>query len=146
MITIRPKKVAVVPLYDPDKTAGGIWIPDMAKERVDQGIVKYVGADVSLVDIGDHILFSGYTGSLVNLDGEGTLIIMEEDFITAKLCEPAQVEISSLYFRGVGGEYFPCTYEMAMEMIAAFVRRSDWFRRINVTTPRPTEKEYERMR
>lgn len=148
MIRLPRQKVALTPLYDPDTTPSGrIIIPDMAKERCDQGLVKYVGADVDEhIKVGMHVLFSGYSGTLTHIDGEGTLIIMHQDFIIAELPDPPQTEIPGLFFQGTDGQYFQATYEYAMEFIARGFKDAAWFREIQVKTPKPTLKEYDKMR
>lgn len=99
MIKLTLNKVAVTPINDPDVSKGGIIIPDIAKERCDQGIVKYCGPDCVDTKVGQYVLFSGYTGTLVHVEGEGRIIIMPEDFIVAELVEPANVDVPGLYFR-----------------------------------------------
>jgi chaperonin GroES len=73
-----------------EKTAGGIIIPDTAKEKPQQGRVISVGPGrrddkgnlVAMeVSKGDRILFSKYAGTEVNLDGEEHLIISEDDVL-----------------------------------------------------------------
>lgn len=99
MIKLTGNRVAVTPILDPDKSSGGIWIPDVAKERSDQGIVKYVGPDVKNLKPGDYILFSGYTGTVVNFgDVEGVLIFFREEFAVCKLGN-VNTAIPGLYFR-----------------------------------------------
>ena len=111
--------VAVVPIHDPDKSRGGIWIPDQAKERVDQGIVKYIGKGVKDVKIGDWVLFSGYDGQLLHIEDEGELIILPEDRISSIIeLDGDTVDVPGLYFRGKDGQYFMATFEQAMEIIA----------------------------
>lgn len=84
MIKLTKKQIAVIPITDPDKI-GHIYIPDIAKQRVDNGVVKYIGPDVQEIRIGDHVLFSGYTGTLVTIEGEGALIIMHEQDVMCRL-------------------------------------------------------------
>jgi co-chaperonin GroES (HSP10) len=118
MIRLTENKIAVEPIWDSDYSPSGlIIIPDEAKERCDQGIVKYVGPKVKDLKIGDYVLFSGYTGTTVRLEGEGIFIIMREDFVTAIVEEPA-TDIPGLYFRDKNGEYWTATYEMAMRLMA----------------------------
>lgn len=117
MLGLLKFRIGIEPIYDPDKW-GSIWIPDMAKERCDQGLVKYVGSGVPEdIQIGDHVLFSGYTGTLLNVEGEGHLIIMHYKFVIAKI-EPLGFDVPGLYFRDKEGEYFPATYEHAMILIS----------------------------
>ncbi len=90
---IRPlqDRVLVKRLEDePEKTKGGIIIPDTAKEKPQQGKVIAVGkgklgddGKVTPVDVkvGDKILFGKYAGSEIKLDGEEHLIMREEDIL-----------------------------------------------------------------
>jgi chaperonin GroES len=89
---IRPlhDRILIKRVDEEQKTAGGIIIPDSAKEKPQEGRVIAVGngkADddgkVRPLDVkkGDRVLFGKYTGSEVNLDGEEHLIIREEDVL-----------------------------------------------------------------
>jgi len=99
MIKLIGNKVAVTPINDPDKSSGGIWIPDQAKERCDQGIVKYVGPKVDWCKQGMYVAFSGYTGELFIMEGEGRLIIMPEDFIVCEINQVENVFVPGLFFK-----------------------------------------------
>jgi co-chaperonin GroES (HSP10) len=79
-------RIAVIPIEDPEKI-GHIIIPDTAKRRVDQGIIKYRGDNVKELKVGDHVCFSGYTGTKISVKGEGTLIIMKEEDVVALIGE-----------------------------------------------------------
>lgn len=100
MLKFPKDKVAIAPIFDPDKSAGGIWIPDQAKERCDQGIVKYIGPKVEWVKIGMYVMFSGWSGELVKMAGEGDLIIMQEKFVVAEIGEVENIHVPGLYYRG----------------------------------------------
>ena len=72
------------------KTAGGIIIPDSAKEKPSEGEIVSVGeglrddegARISLdVKIGDRVLFGKWSGTEVKLDGEDLLIMKESDIM-----------------------------------------------------------------
>ena len=72
------------------KTAGGIIIPDTAKEKPQEALVVAVGNGKLLDDgsvralevkAGDRILFSKYAGSEVKIDGVEHLILREDDVI-----------------------------------------------------------------
>lgn len=117
MIRLTSGKIAVDPLFDPEVTSGGIIIPDIAKDKVDQGIVRYIGSDVADINIGDHVLFSAYSGTTVRLEGEGLLIILHSDFVTC-IIEQVDSEVPGLYFKDGLGEYWPATREMATQFIA----------------------------
>ena len=73
-----------------EKTAGGIIIPDTAKEKPQEGEVVAVGGGakgddgkVTPLDVkaGDRILFGKWSGTEVNLDGEDLLIMKESDIL-----------------------------------------------------------------
>ena len=73
-----------------EKTAGGIIIPDSAKERPAEGIVIAAGAGnkaedgkVTPLDVkaGDKVLFGKWSGTEVKLDGEDLLIMKESDIL-----------------------------------------------------------------
>ena len=75
---------------DIEKTKGGLYIPDSAKEKPQQGKVMAVGkgrvsedGKVTPLDVkvGDKILFGKYSGSEIKLDGEELLIMREEDIL-----------------------------------------------------------------
>ena len=89
---IRPlnDRLLVKRLEEEEKTAGGIIIPDSAKEKPAEGKVVAVGPGkvndagerVALqVKEGDVILFSKYGGTEVKLDGENYLIMREDDVL-----------------------------------------------------------------
>ena len=73
-----------------EKTAGGIIIPDTAKEKPQEGEVIAAGAGVKNEDgkltpldvkAGDRILFGKWSGTEVKLDGEDLLIMKESDIM-----------------------------------------------------------------
>jgi chaperonin GroES len=73
-----------------EKTAGGLFIPDSAKEKPQKGVVIEVGPGRITDDgkrqplevkVGDTILFDKYSGSKVKIDDEEYLIIREEDIL-----------------------------------------------------------------
>lgn len=89
---IRPlhDRIIVKRLDEETKTAGGLFIPDAAKEKPIQGKVLAVGAgkrdkDGKLVALdvkaGDKVLFSKYGGTEVKIDGEDHLIMREDDLL-----------------------------------------------------------------
>lgn len=83
-------RVLVRRLEADEKTAGGLIIPDTAKEKPQQGEVIAVGAgarDTSgtliapSVKAGDRILFGKWSGTEIRLDGEDLLIMKESDIL-----------------------------------------------------------------
>jgi chaperonin GroES len=89
---IRPlqDRVIVRRVKEEEKTKGGLFIPDTAKEKPVEAIVLAVGngkvledGTVRKLDVkeGDRVLFGKYTGSEVKLDGEEALILREDDIL-----------------------------------------------------------------
>jgi chaperonin GroES len=92
MKKIRPlhDRVIVRRLEEERKTAGGIVIPDTAKEKPIQGEVIAVGSGKILEDgkvrpldvkVGDKILFGKYSGTEVKVGDEELLVMREEDIM-----------------------------------------------------------------
>jgi chaperonin GroES len=80
---LKPLKDRVFIAYteDIEKTAGGIYVPDTAKEKPQKGKVEAVGSEVEEVKVGDEVMFDRYSGSKVKLNGSEHLIIKEEDIL-----------------------------------------------------------------
>ena len=87
---LRPlaDRVIVKRLENETKTASGIYIPDNAAEKPDQGEVLAVGPGRTseegklvplTVKVGDRVLFGRYGGQPVKVDGEELLVMREED-------------------------------------------------------------------
>lgn len=83
-------KIVVERLEADDKTAGGIILPDTAKEKPKQGKVLAVGEGKALengkraefqVKVNDRVLFTSYAGSEVTVDGKEYLIMTEDDIL-----------------------------------------------------------------
>ena len=92
MTKFRPlhDRVVVRRLEGEQKTAGGIIIPDTAKEKPMEGEVVAVGAgarneqgQVVALDVkaGDRVLFGKWSGTEVKIDGEELLIMKESDIL-----------------------------------------------------------------
>ena len=83
-------RVLVKRLESDEKTAGGLYIPDTAKEKPSRGKVVAAGPGklaedgkrVALaVAAGDLVLFSKYAGTEISLDGEEHLVMREDDIL-----------------------------------------------------------------
>ncbi len=89
-MNIKPigERVLIKPMKEEEKTAGGIYIPETAKEKKKQGVVVEIGTgddDKELpVQKGDLIIYTGYSTEDLEIDGEKYLIINISDII-AKL-------------------------------------------------------------
>ncbi len=89
---VRPlhDRVIVRRLDEEEKSAGGIIIPDAAKEKPIQGKVVAAGngkildnGEVRPLDVkaGDTVIFSKYAGTEIKLDGEELLMMREDDLL-----------------------------------------------------------------
>jgi chaperonin GroES len=83
-------RVVVKRIEEEAKTAGGIIIPDTAKEKPQQGEVVAVGpgardenGKVNALDVkvGDRVLFGKWSGTEVKIDGQDLLIMKESDIL-----------------------------------------------------------------
>lgn len=88
------KKASITPLHDrvivkaaaaETKTAGGIIIPDTAKEKPQRGTVIAAGPgkkdEPMSVKPGDVVLYGKYAGTEITLEGEDLLIMRESDIL-----------------------------------------------------------------
>ena len=73
-----------------EKSAGGVFLPDTAKEKPQEGTVLAVGSGRTLdngtklamdVKVGDRIYYSRYSGSEIKIDGKDYLVISEKDVL-----------------------------------------------------------------
>ena len=96
-------RVVVKRIEEEAKTAGGIIIPDTAKEKPQQGEVVAVGPGardetgkiIPLdVKVGERVLFGKWSGSEVKIDGEDLLIMKESD-ILGVLDAPAKAKAAA---------------------------------------------------
>ena len=82
-------RVVVRALDEADQMRGGLYIPDTAKEKPQQGEIIAAGPgrfekDKRIpmdVKVGDKVLYGKYTGTEVTIDGESLLIIRESDVL-----------------------------------------------------------------
>ena len=91
-MNIRPlqDRVIVKRIEEEEKTAGGIIIPDTAKEKPQEGQVVAVGKGKADDDgkvlpldvkVNDRVLFGKYAGTEITLDGEEHIIMREDDIL-----------------------------------------------------------------
>jgi chaperonin GroES len=83
-------RIVVEPVAAEEKTAGGIVLPDSAKEKPQRGIVLAVGpgklldsgqrGELSVV-VGDEVIYGKYAGSDVEVDGREVKILRESDVL-----------------------------------------------------------------
>ena len=91
-VNIKPMadRVVVEPLEETEEMRGGLYIPDTAKEKPQQGTVIAVGPgrrsdQGELIEVelkeGDRILYGKYSGTEVTVDGSEYLIVRESDVL-----------------------------------------------------------------
>ena len=96
-MALRPlrDKVVVKPSEGEEKSAGGIFLPDTAKKKPQEGKIIAVGSgrvqdDGTIkplsVHVGDVVIYSKYGGTEVTIDGED-LVLLDEDQIYAVVSE-----------------------------------------------------------
>ena len=95
-IQLKPlgNRVVIEPLEQDEITAGGIVLPETAKEKPQKGVIlsagpgerdengKYIPMDVKA---GDTVLFAKYAGTEIKLDGKKLLILRESDLLAIVL-------------------------------------------------------------
>jgi chaperonin GroES len=103
---IRPlyDRVVVKRIETTEQMQGGLYIPDTAKEKPQEGEVVAVGKGKRLEDgkiipldvqVGDKILFGKYSGSDIKLDGEELLIMREDEVLGILDTVPVKVQKAS---------------------------------------------------
>ena len=91
-ISVKPlgNRVVVEPMEQEDVTASGIFVPDSAKEKPQQGMILAAGPGdrddngnrIAMdVKVGDKVLFAKYAGTELKLDGKKLLILRETDLL-----------------------------------------------------------------
>lgn len=78
-------RVLVLPAKAEEKTAGGIIIPDTAKEKPQKGTVVAVGSgkkdEPMTVKSGDQVFYGKYSGTEIQLDGTDYIIMRSSDIL-----------------------------------------------------------------
>ncbi|MBW3624640.1 MAG: co-chaperone GroES [Armatimonadetes bacterium] len=86
-------RIIIKPAESEEKTAGGIVLPDTAKEKPQEGEVIAVGPGRVLdngktaemeVQVGDRILYAKYGGTEVRVDGQEYVILRQDDVLAIK--------------------------------------------------------------
>jgi chaperonin GroES len=90
-MTIEPlgTRVLIRPLDQESTTASGLYLPETAKEKPQQGLVEAVGDEEEMfagLVVGDKVLFPKYSGSEIKLNGTEYLI-MEESEVLARISD-----------------------------------------------------------
>jgi chaperonin GroES len=91
-INLKPldDRIVVQPVEAEEKTAGGLFLPDTAKEKPQRGTVLATGPGKLLdsgeraplsVAIGDEVIYGKYSGSDIEIDGQEIKILRESDVL-----------------------------------------------------------------
>ena len=91
-MNIRPlyDRLVVKRIEEADRREGGLYIPDSAKEKPQEGEVVAIGKGKRLEDgklvpldaqVGDRILFGKYSGSEIKLEGDELIVLREDDIL-----------------------------------------------------------------
>ena len=91
-LKVRPldDRVVVQPMESEERTAGGIVLPDSAKEKPQRGTVVAVGAGKLLdngkrgelsVQVGDQVIYGKYGGTDIEISGKEVKILRESDIL-----------------------------------------------------------------
>ena len=105
-MNIRPlyDRIVVKRIEEKEQMQGGLYIPDTAKEKPQEGEVVAVGKGKRLEDgkvvvldvqVGDRILFGKYSGSDIKLDGEEYLIMREDEVLGILDAKPVAAKKAS---------------------------------------------------
>lgn len=86
MTRIEPlgTRVLVRPVEEELKTSSGLYLPETAREKPQQGVIEAVGDPDEMLytlDVGDVVLFEKYTGTEIELDGTKYLVMEEGDIL-----------------------------------------------------------------
>ena len=91
-LNLKPlgSRVLIEPIEQEEMTAGGIVLPETAKEKPQQGMILAIGPGgrdengkrIAMdVAAGDKVLFAKYSGTEVKIDGKKLLILREDDIL-----------------------------------------------------------------
>ncbi len=92
--------VVVEHVEQDEKTAGGVFLPDTAKEKPQEGIIRAIGSGrvtdkgttVDMhVKVGDRVIYRKYSGSEIKIDGTEYLFVPEKDILAIVTKVPAGV-------------------------------------------------------
>ena len=80
-------RVLVLPVEGETQTAGGVLLPETAKEKPQQGTIEAIGNSEEMttdLKVGDLVLFPKYTGTEIKYDGK-TFLLMSEEEVLARI-------------------------------------------------------------
>lgn len=79
-------RILAKPFEAKDKTSGGLYIPDTAKEKLQEGEVIAVAKDATdEVAVGDHVIYKEFAGTDLKIEGEDYILLTEDDLLAKYL-------------------------------------------------------------
>jgi len=84
VMKLRPinGRILVKPFKAKEKTSGGIYFPDTAKERLQEGEIIALAEDATdEVVVGDHVIYKEFAGTEVKIEGEDYILLTEDDLL-----------------------------------------------------------------
>ena len=93
-IKVLNRNVLIHPIEAPDKI-GRIYVPETSRRRVNQGIIVALGRNVESLEVGDHVMFSGYTGDKITIADGGIFHVAHESHIDCVLVDSDVVLMST---------------------------------------------------
>ena len=83
-MTVRPinSRVLVRPLEPEERTAGGVYLPDTAREGQKEGEVIAVAEDsTEEIAVGDRVIYKEFGGTKISIEGEDHILLSSEDLL-----------------------------------------------------------------
>lgn len=82
-MNIQPigERVLIRPIKSEDRTAGGIYLPESAKEEKKEGQIVSVGEVKGLLRVGDKVIYGGYSSEEIELNGVKHVIVELKDVV-----------------------------------------------------------------
>jgi len=75
-------RILVKPFKAKEKTSSGIYIPDTAKEKLQEGEIIALAEDATdEVVVGDHVIYKEFAGTEVKIEGEDYILLTEDDLL-----------------------------------------------------------------
>jgi chaperonin GroES len=75
-------RIVVRPFEAKEKTTGGIYLPDTAKEKLQEGKITAIAEDATdQVVVGDHVIYKEFAGTEVKIEGQDYVLLTEDDLL-----------------------------------------------------------------
>ena len=75
-------RILVKPLEAKDKTSGAIYLPDTAKEKLQEGQVTSIAEDATdEIAVGDRVIYKQFGGTEVKIEGEDYILFTEDELL-----------------------------------------------------------------